>query len=145
VLPLSILLLGIFVYVLNSPASKSYQDVQCQIEGRDACTIQQHGEGFVVAFSRIPEVEEEITLKLTYPDSYELREAWVQGINMYMGRSAILLDSNQKQDGQINSKAMLFLGACSEKNMKWQLVTLFVETASGQELKLFYNFDTQRI
>lgn len=131
--------------MLNSPTSKTYQDVQCQIEGSEACSIQQHAQRFIAEFSRPPEVEEEIGVNLTYPDAYELEEAWVQGVNMYMGRSAVLLDSSLKQDGQIISKGMLFLGACSEKNMKWQLVTIFVESRSGRELKLFYNFETQRL
>lgn len=144
-LPLGGLLLGIVVYVLNSPTSKTYQDVQCPIEGSDACVIQQHTQRFVAQFSSPPEVEEELSLVLTYPDSYALAEAWVQGVNMYMGRSAVLLDANRRQNGKIISQGVLFLGACSEKNMKWQLVTIFVKNTSGQKLKLFYNFETQRI
>ena len=144
VLPLSILLLGIIIYVLNGSTSNTYQTVQCQIEASDACVNQQYGQRFIAQFTRPPEVEEELGLILTYPDSYFLAEAWVQGVNMYMGRSAVLLDASQRQDGEIISQARLFLGACSEKNMKWQLVTVFVENTSGEERKLFYNFATQR-
>ncbi|MFT4994031.1 MAG: hypothetical protein ACI965_001053 [Paraglaciecola sp.] len=114
------------------------------MEGNDACILQQGAGRFSAQFSRPPEVEEALGLTLVYPDSYVLTKAWVQGVNMYMGRSAILLDASQRQDGDIISQARVFLGACSEKNMKWQLVTVLVESTSGQERKLFYNFETRR-
>jgi protease II len=139
------MLLGSVVYVLTSPSGNVYQNVQCEVQGSDACTIQRHEQNnFILAFSRPPELEEEMTLSISYPDSYTLSQAWVQGVNMYMGRSAVVLEPSQGHEGTMSHNGVLFLGACSEKNMQWQLVTTFVDRSTGDEFKLFYNFDTQR-
>ena len=138
---LLLLLLFFFVRQLDD---KKPQDAQCQIEGTSRCVIQRQEEQFSLKLANSPQIEEEISLLLEYPSSYKLSKAWVQGVNMYMGRSALVIEDTKANGKQTFTKALFFLGACSEKNMLWQLVTIYIEPASGQEIKLFYNFSTHQ-
>lgn len=143
-LPLSILLLLFMVFFLKQSNDKKPQDAQCKIEGTSQCIIKRQDEIFSLQLSNKPQIEEEISLLLEYPNSYELSAAWIQGVNMYMGRSALVIQSKESKGKQTFTKALFFLGACSEKNMLWQLVTIYTEPISGDELKLFYNFSTHQ-
>ncbi len=77
------------------------------------------------------------------PDSLQLNSAWVQGVNMYMGKTALMIDSVVNQGEQVDYLASLFLGACSEPKMKWQLVVQGQDKA-GQTHSFFFNFMTVR-
>jgi hypothetical protein len=143
VLPVIVGLLLIFaIYQLKLVPEINGEGVQCQVESTLPCIFDISDTRFSLQFLQSPEVEEELKLQIEYPDTYSLSKAWVQGVNMYMGKSAVLLDSNELLGEQLVGEARIFLGACSEKNMQWQLITVYIDT-SGQELKLFYNFDTQ--
>ena len=60
-----------------------------------------------------------------------------------MGQTALLNTSIESDAERIVSKNTFFLGACSERNMRWQLVLLFVNAARGDEKRVFFNFETQ--
>ena len=68
---------------------------------------------------------------------------WVQGINMYMGKNAVLADSTYAKEAKKVYNARLFLGACSEPAMRWQLI---IQTTDNNELEQswFFNFSTDR-
>ncbi|MEI8648695.1 hypothetical protein P4S73_13660 [Paraglaciecola sp. Hal342] len=71
-------------------------------------------------------MEEELQIELIYPSQYDLQQSYIQGINMYMGQTALLNTSIESDAERIVSKNTFSLGACSERNMRWQLVLLFV-------------------
>ncbi|MFZ8201745.1 hypothetical protein E5672_07270 [Alteromonas portus] len=71
----------------------------------------------IATFSTMPEPEESVTVKLLIPDGAEIESAWIEGINMYMGKIPVLLDN----DGQGKWSGWFMLGSCSEPVMKWQL------------------------
>jgi hypothetical protein len=62
---------------------------------------------------------------------------------MYMGKTAIIADNTYVQDTQKVYNARLFLGACSEPAMKWQMI---IQTSTNNELmqSWFFNFSTNR-
>ncbi|MFT4940036.1 MAG: hypothetical protein ACI88A_003087 [Paraglaciecola sp.] len=143
-LPLSILLLLFMNFFLKQANDIKPQDAQCQIEGTSKCIIQRQDKKFSLELSNAPEIEEEIRLLLEYPNSYELSAAWVQGVNMYMGRSALVIENTQSHEKLTVTEALFFLGACSEKSMLWQLVTVYIEPNTEHEIKLYYNFSTHQ-
>jgi hypothetical protein len=144
ILPLAMLLLLFLFFFVSQLDDKKPQDAQCQIEGTSLCVIQRQEEKFSIELLDTPQVEEEISLLLEYPSSYKLSKAWVQGVNMYMGRSALVIEDIKSNRTKTFTNALFFLGACSEKNMLWQLVTIYIEPVSGNEIKLFYNFSTHQ-
>jgi hypothetical protein len=143
-LPLTILLCLFIVFSVKQLGDKKPQDAQCHIEGTSRCNIQRQNKTFSLKLLIEPQVEEEISLLLEYPSNYSLSAAWVQGINMYMGRSALIIENTGSEGMLTFTNALFFLGACSEKNMRWQLVTTYTESISGEEINLFYNFSTQQ-
>ena len=71
----------------------------------------------IATFSAMPEAEESVTVKLLVPEGEEIESAWIEGVNMYMGKIPVLLDN----DGQGKWSGWFMLGSCSEPVMKWQL------------------------
>ena len=65
----------------------------------------------------MPEAEESVTVKLLVPEGEEIESAWIEGVNMYMGKIPVLLDN----DGEGEWSGWFMLGSCSEPVMKWQL------------------------
>ncbi|APD86362.1 hypothetical protein BM527_09830 [Alteromonas sp. Mex14] len=83
----------------------------------ETCEFLIDGELAIATFSTMPEPEESVTLKILIPENQEIESAWIEGVNMYMGKIPVLLDSNA--DGVWSGWFML--GGCSEPVMKWQL------------------------
>ncbi len=47
----------------------------------------------IATFSTMPEAEESVTVKLLVPEGEEIESAWIEGVNMYMGKIPVLLDN----------------------------------------------------
>ena len=71
----------------------------------------------IASFSTMPEPEESVTIKLIIPEGKNIESAWIEGVNMYMGKIPVLLDT----DGEGKWSGWFMLGSCSEPVMKWQL------------------------
>lgn len=67
-----------------------------------------------------------------------VKKAWIEGVNMYMGRTTVFLE---KPEGQNIANGWFFLGSCSEPTMQWRLF-IAVETDKGEEIMSF-DFFTQ--
>jgi hypothetical protein len=107
------------------------------------CIILSDGLQISVQFLQDIEVEEELLLSIKTPSSTEIGQVWVQGINMYMGKSAVLANSIYLEEGKKVHNASMFLGSCSEPFMRWQLI---IETIDDKQKKQtwFFNFSTDR-
>jgi hypothetical protein len=116
---------------------------QCNIDLTQECVVFDNGLQVSVRFLQKVEVEEEILVTVRIPNNSNVKKMWVQGINMYMGKSAVLTDSIYVDDGEKVYKARLFLGACSEALMRWQLI-IQTEDDNGSEQSWFFNFSTDR-
>ena len=90
----------------------------------------------IASFSTMPEPEESVTVKLIIPEGKNIESAWIEGVNMYMGKIPVLLDS----DGEGKWSGWFMLGSCSEPVMKWQL-RLNVE---GMDSPSYLYFVTQQ-
>lgn len=142
-LPFALILLIICIVYVNSVVNVSAQKgAQCQLSGTNKCQIDLNGVRFSGRFLQNAEVEEELSIELVYPSQYDLQQSYVQGVNMYMGQTALLNSSVSTEDNKTISENLLFLGACSERDMRWQLVLLFVNPATEDEKRVFFNFET---
>ena len=83
----------------------------------ETCEFLIDGEVAIATFSTMPEPEESVTLKILIPENQEIESAWIEGVNMYMGKIPVLLDN----DGEGKWSGWFMLGSCSEPVMKWQL------------------------
>ena len=133
--------IGIFLNYTESPSIKSIK--QCNIDLTQECIVFDNGQQISVQFLQVIEVEEEILLTITVPNNTKIKQMWVQGINMYMGKNAVLADSTYAKEAKKVYNARLFLGACSEPAMRWQLI---IQTTDNNELEQswFFNFSTDR-
>ena len=124
-------------------------DKQCKLEQRLICHFEfsnDQTQQVIVKFADKVQVEEQNLLHLTLPTDYILDKAWVQGVNMYMGQVAVFSDSaaSQTSDNSRQQALQFFLGACSEPDMRWQMV-LVIKKVSSQKLETFFvNFSTEQ-
>ncbi|PKG99493.1 hypothetical protein [Paraglaciecola sp. MB-3u-78] len=132
---------GIFLNYTDSPSIKSTK--QCNIDLTQECIVFNNGQQISVRFLQEIEVEEELLLTITVPNNTKIKQMWVQGINMYMGKNAVLNDSVYAKEDKKVYNARLFLGSCSEPAMRWQLI---IQTLDNNELEQswFFNFSTDR-
>ena len=132
---------GIYINYIDSPLKKSKK--QCNIDLTQECIVIDQGQQISVQFLQNIEVEEEISLTVTVPNNTRIKQMWVQGINMYMGKNAVVVDSVYAKEMKKVYNAHLFLGSCSEPAMRWQLI---IQTTDNNELEQswFLNFSTDR-
>ena len=124
-LPLvAILVVAVCVYAAHSYQSSVSTDIDIISGLKSSCTFSNKtceflidGEVAIATFSTMPEPEESVTLKILIPENQEIESAWIEGVNMYMGKIPVLLDN----DGQGKWSGWFMLGSCSEPVMKWQL------------------------
>ena len=107
------------------------------------CIVFDQDQQISVQFLQEIEVEEKISLTITTKTDAKIKKMWVQGVNMYMGKNAVLVDSMYAKEMKKVYNAHLFLGSCSEPEMRWQLI---VQTTDNNELEQswFFNFSTDR-
>jgi hypothetical protein len=132
---------GIFLSYADPTDTESKK--QCNINKTQECSVFDNGQQISIQFLSEIEVEEEITMTIKLPKNTKIEAMWVQGVNMYMGKNAIITDSIYEQGTKKVYNARLFLGSCSEPAMKWQMI---IQTSINDELKKswFFNFSTDR-
>jgi hypothetical protein len=142
-LPLLIFIavIGMFLNYTDSPPIKSTK--QCNIDLTQECVVFDNEQQISVRFLQEVELEEELLLTIRVPNNTQVKKMWVQGINMYMGKSAVLTPSVDAEEGKKVYNARLFLGSCSEPLMRWQLVIQTTDE-NGIEQSWFFNFSTDR-
>lgn len=133
--------IGIYLNYTDSPPIKSTK--QCNIDLTQECFVFDNNQQVSVQFSQEIEVEEELFLTITVPSHVKISQMWVQGINMYMGKNAVLTDSIYAEEGKMVYNARLFLGSCSEPEMRWQLIIQTTDDKQSQQ-SWFFNFSTDR-
>lgn len=134
-------ILGVYINYTDSRSIKSTK--QCNIDLTQECVVFDNNQQVSVQFSQEIEVEEELLLTIKIPNETKITNMWVQGVNMYMGKNAVLTDSTFIDKGNKVYKARLFLGSCSEPAMKWQLI-IQTQDDKQTEQSWFFNFTTDR-
>jgi len=72
----------------------------------------------MVMMDRLPTIEEQIPLTVTLPEGLQIDSAYIEGVNMFMGKIPVPL----KAEGSRQWRGWFMLGACSEPTMQWQMV-----------------------
>ena len=142
-LPLLVFAAGVGLYLNYTDSQPIKSTKQCNIDLTQECVVFHDDQQISVRFLQEIEVEEELSLTINVPNNTKIKKMWVQGINMYMGKNAVLTDSNYVNDGEKVYNARLFLGSCSEPAMRWQLV-IQTEDDTQLEQSWFFNFSTDR-
>jgi len=116
---------------------------QCKIDLQQKCVLSSNEQQVSVQFMQAIELEEALQLRIEVAKDTEIIQMWVQGVNMYMGQHAVLTESVYVENNHKVYDSLLFLGACSETKMRWQLV---IQTQKAQQDTeyWFYNFTTDR-
>lgn len=80
-----------------------------------------------ISFSHKPaRIEEMMQVKISYLGDKIVEKAWVEGINMYMGRIPVVaIKADNIWIGEF------FLGSCSEPKMQWHLIVKLRNEAGG--------------
>lgn len=83
----------------------------CEIKTK-TCTLSQENGEIRIEFLTPIQTEEEILLNITVPKAIIIEKAWVEGVNMYMGKTPLIRE---------NSHYTAFLGSCNAATMTWRL------------------------
>ena len=121
---------GIYYNSVNK-AAESLDE--CDLSVRQCSFLHKDGEISVKFLSKI-ETEEELLLSIALPDSLQLEEAWIEGVNMYMGKTPIIPE---------NDVFVTFLGSCNLEKMQWRL-SFKVKNKNGQVENYSATFFTRR-
>lgn len=141
--PFLICVVAVGIFLSYADPTDTESKKQCNINKTQECSVFDNGQQISIQFLSEIEVEEEITMTIKLPKNTKIEAMWVQGVNMYMGKNAIITDSIYEQGTKKVYNARLFLGSCSEPAMKWQMI---IQTSINDELKKswFFNFSTDR-
>jgi hypothetical protein len=114
----------------------------CHLDGASCTFLVQDGLIELSLLSDSIETEALIAFKLDLADGLIFESGWIEGVNMYMGRTPILRKDNETKKTDI---VMLetFIGSCSQPTMLWEM-TLTFSDAKGREYQRYVNFETVR-
>jgi hypothetical protein len=140
--PVAILLVGIMVFfaydyqtsTMSSNPTDGKLAKNCHFSN-DSCSFSLNQQHVTARFSEHPQPEESVTLTLRMPEGTIIESAWIEGVNMYMGKVPVLLE---KQEGD-KWTGWFMLGSCSEPTMNWQ-VRLNI---AGENAPVYMYFTTQ--
>lgn len=128
---LIIAMITVFYYRCSNRVGAAFQDVNYSAE-LTGCTIHNNRCVFVieqqkfdVTFLKKPATDEENRFSITSSAAFSLDNSWVEGVNMYMGKTPVIVEQQNSQD----TKALLYLGSCNLNSMEWQLILNFKHKA----------------
>lgn len=108
------------------------------------CKFEIEDRNFNVEFDRFPlEIEEMMSITFTHSANFTYDSGWVEGTNMFMGKMKLFTSSIIEHDPISQVELELFLGACSEPQMRWKMVLNLTHVESGipQRLIIFFQTD----
>ena len=103
--------------------------------GRSPCVIKTPDYQVSITLQNQQVVLEQETFVDIQVKNAQLTEAWIEGVNMYMGKIPLM----QERD----STHVFFLGSCSEPDMHWRL-NIILEDNTGSAHSHYVDFYTQR-
>ncbi|MCV2884205.1 hypothetical protein OE749_05820 [Aestuariibacter sp. AA17] len=134
------------VYLSNQRNLPVEEGTSCQFDG-NMCNIRFKNLDHSVRIETFPPKVEEMTqLTLSQHESVTVESAWVEGVNMYMGKTHLPITHMT----QTFSQSDMFLGACNEPEMTWRIVVNYSKSTKGannstaaEPYTLFYYFTTR--
>lgn len=140
-----ILVLSLAIYLTGTEQGGSTFSKQCQLNDKLICqfNLTEHSnEKVLVNFSTKVLVEEQNAVQLLLPENWNLNQVWIQGVNMYMGKIAVLEQTERNQPINNSHSLWFFIGSCSEPHMRWQLIIELENRESLKTERFFVNFST---
>lgn len=137
--------LGYSIFITDFKQTTLTTNKQCQLNELLSCHFnvsELNNEQVIVNFSEKVQLEEQNPLTLTLPENLILSNIWVQGVNMYMGKTAVIEQHNQIQKNDNIYNLMFFIGSCSEPHMRWQLIIELNNKVTHKTERYFVNFST---
>ena len=94
-----------------------------------------------ILFTQSPIVEEELFIVFESPERFQIKRAWIEGDNMYMGKTPILFENANKPN-----LGLTFLGSCNLAEMKWLLFVELIDTElkDAENIVLSASFSTHQ-
>ncbi|GAB5380678.1 MAG: hypothetical protein Alis3KO_20100 [Aliiglaciecola sp.] len=130
------------VYFLNNLGNNEIFENHCYLEGK-SCTLKLVDSEVTLNFEQYPIViEEVIKFSIEHNAHFVLQKGWVEGTNMFMGKTNLAIGKSVTLNNAINHQIELFLGACSEPRMRWKLVLDLTDVRTGQEHQVSVFFQT---
>lgn len=125
------LVIAVFAGIYFSDVNKSLTNTaQCSLHN-NTCLFSNEILDLTLVFKQTPIVEEEIFIDFILSSNFVVKQAWIEGNNMYMGKTPIMI--NKRNTGQITT-GVTFLGGCSNPNMQWRL---FVEVENKTSPQIY--------
>jgi hypothetical protein len=106
------LLVSIGIYYINVTTPKNVTN-ECDMT-QESCTFNNKNTVLSMKFLQAPVAEEELQIKFTTSRDVKITRAWVEGVNMYMGKTPIIFE-------QTPDLGITFLGSCNLPEMKWRM------------------------
>lgn len=142
--PVFVLLLVLAIaYFANQQTNNSVEGHKCSlVEG--GCTLLFNNHQVAIKIGPTPiSIEEELKVVFAYSKNLNLKESWVEGDNMFMGRMKVIIDQTINSENEIQSEGILFLGSCNLKSMSWILIAEFHELGVTKPIRLKFSFSTE--
>lgn len=137
-----ILILSV-VYWANRTDSDRLISTQCYLT-ETQCLFSLYGENIKLDASTFPvEIEEWQRFTLQYPETITVTDMWIEGTNMFMGKTSVVLEQKKVESGVTSQQASFFLGACSEPDMRWRLLIRLQNNLTGGSETLSVMFQTE--
>lgn len=130
------------VYSTNQNKSAILYENQCYLTST-TCHLMLSDTEVVIEFSDFPlQVEEMSSVVITHASHFSLVQGWLEGTNMFMGRTTLFVTDTQSLEKTTENRGELFLGACSEPNMRWKLLLDLKDSRTGQTDTISIFFQT---
>jgi hypothetical protein len=123
------------VYLTNVNESLN-QDGECDITN-NTCELRVFNQVIRVKFEQRPVTEEELSLNFSHSDTLTIKNAWVVGVNMYMGKTPVLFENPKRSE-----RAVVFLGSCNLQEMHWRLYANIKNSATDEVALVYVTFST---
>lgn len=127
------LIMVIAIYYANVKKPRDIPN-ECNIT-QESCVFVVDQSSLEVEFLQTPISEEELTLKFKTNNGLKIVNVWIEGVNMYMGKTPVLFETDE-------NIGITFLGSCNLAEMKWRL-NIEVQNKKGEILKdsaFFYTY-----
>jgi hypothetical protein len=105
-----LIFIGIYYINVTTPANVISE---CNMTQK-TCTFNNKNRVLSMKFLQAPVAEEELQIKFTTSGDLKITRAWVEGVNMYMGKTPIIFE-------QTPDIGITFLGSCNLPEMKWRI------------------------
>lgn len=125
------LIIALFFGIYLSNVNKSLNLSNECIMLNNACSFSTATMNLRIKFQQAPVIEEELLLNVDISTGHTITGAWVEGVNMYMGKTPVIFTNT---DGKTTNNGITFLGSCTQPDMQWKLYIQVQDEAEKTEV-----------